>query len=135
LTPISTGWLITVPEAAVMQEHPAAAPATKDPPPVLVKSELLTNQVAELETSWKLLTPFELNSPWAKNCVGVGDADGVPGPGICALAGWMHAALVLGGCEQTRIAIKVIGVDVGTAAVELVLLEPQLGKSKAKTST
>ena len=97
MTPISTGWLITVPEAAVMQEHPAAAPATNAPPPVLVKSELLTNHVAELETSWKLLTPFELNSPWAKNCVGVGDTDGVPGPGICALACCIHAALVLGG--------------------------------------
>jgi hypothetical protein len=126
---------MTVPDAAVMHEHPAIFPATKTPLPVLVKSELFENHVAELEISWKLLTPFELNSPWAKNCVGVGVADGVPAAGICALAGCMHAELVVGGCEQMRIAIRVIGVEVDAGAVELVLLEPQLGKSIDRTST
>lgn len=65
----------------------------------------------------------------------MGDADGVPGPGICALAGCVQAELVLGGCEQTRIAINVIGVEVAAGAVELVLLEPQLGRSIDRTST
>jgi hypothetical protein len=44
-----------------MQEHPTTVPAVKKPPPWLVMSALLTNQVAELEMSWNVLTPLELN--------------------------------------------------------------------------
>ena len=62
-TPISTGGLTTVPEAAVIHEHPTTVPAVKKPSPWLVMSELSANQVADGEILLKLLTPFELNSP------------------------------------------------------------------------
>ena len=64
-TPISTGGLTTVPEAAVIHEHPTAECEVKKPCPSLVRSELLTNQVTDCAMFWNVLIPFELNSPWA----------------------------------------------------------------------
>jgi hypothetical protein len=57
----------------------------KKPNPWLVMSELLTNQVADCEILLKELTPFELNSPWAKNSVCVLG-------GISAVVACVHAA-------------------------------------------
>ena len=50
-----------------MHVQPMVGPEVKKPKPSLVRKELLTNQVAESEMFWKVLTPLELNSPWAKN--------------------------------------------------------------------
>jgi hypothetical protein len=90
-------------------------PEVKKPSPWLVRSELLTNQVAESEMFWNELTPLELNSPWAKNW----RFDVLRG--ISAVVACVHAAPVDGACAQTRITIRVIGVAVGTGVV---LVEP-----------
>jgi hypothetical protein len=66
---------------------------------------------------WKVLIPLELNSPCAKNWTCVLS-------GISAVVAWVHAAFD-GACAQTRITIRVIGVDVGAGNVVLVL-PPQL---------
>lgn len=50
-----------------MQEHPTFGLVAKNPTPLLITLELLVNQVAEAERSWKLFTPFELNCPWAQS--------------------------------------------------------------------
>ena len=60
-TPISTGGLTTVPEAAVIHEHPTTVPAVKKPSPWLVMSELSANHVADGEILLKVLIPLELN--------------------------------------------------------------------------
>jgi hypothetical protein len=75
-----------VPEAAVIHEHPTTVPAVKKPNPWLVMSELLTNQVADCEILLKVLTPLELNSPWAKNWLFVVLRKS------SAVVAWVHAA-------------------------------------------
>jgi hypothetical protein len=117
-----------VPEAAVTHEHPTTGPAVKKPPPWLVMSELLTNQVADCEISLKVLTPLELNSPWAKNW-----SLDVPRK-TSAVVACVHAAPFDGCCAQIRITIRVIGVEVGTGA-EVVELPPQLTSSVVITKT
>jgi hypothetical protein len=138
-TPTNTGALTTVPEAAVRQVHPLTAPASKNPPPARpgvarlgVRRELFTNQVAEDEMSWKLLTPLELNWPCAKNWLPF-----VPRKTSKEVA-CAQEAVVDGACVQIRTATRVIGVEVGTGAVVLVP-PPQLSSSvvitKASTGT
>jgi len=128
-TPTITGALTTVPEAAVRQVHPLTAPASKNPPPARpgvarlgVRRELFTNQVAEDEMSWKLLTPLELNWPCAKNWLPF-VARKTLKEVACA-----QEAVVDGACVQIRTAIRVIGVVVGIGAVVLVP-PPQLSSS------
>jgi len=98
-----------------MHVHPLTVLEVKKPRPWLVRRELSTNQVAESEMFWKVLTPLELNSPWAKN------SKFAVLRGISAVAACVHAAPVDGSCAQTRITIRVIGVAVGTGSG---LLEP-----------
>ena len=69
----------------------------------------------------KVLTALELNWPWAKNSTCVLR-------GIAAVVACVQAAPVDGAWAQTRITIRVIGVDVGTGAV-LLVLPPQLSSS------
>jgi len=88
---------------------------------------LSANQVADCEIFWKVLTPFELNSPWAKNSTWVLSA-------ILAVVACVHAAASDGGVAQMRITIRVIGVEVGTGSV-LVELPPQLSSSVVITKT
>jgi hypothetical protein len=113
-----------VPEAAVTQVHPVTAPEVKNPPPLLVSKELFTNQVAEDEMSWKLLTPLELNWPWAKNS----RFDVLGGTGAEISCAQEALGFVAGFCVQIRTATRVIGVEVGTGAVVLVP-PPQLSSS------
>jgi hypothetical protein len=100
------------------------APALKNPPPSLVSRELLTNQVAEDEMSWKLLTPLELNWPWAKNWLPVVLRETISEV-FCAQE---VLGLVTGFCVQMRTAMRVIGVEVGSGGVVLVP-PPQLSSS------
>jgi hypothetical protein len=95
-------------------------PEVKNPSPLLVRSELFTNQAADGEMLLKVLTPLELNWPWAKNSTCVLRR-------ISAVVAWVQAAFD-GASAQTRITIRVIGVDVGTGAV-LLVLPPQLSSS------
>jgi hypothetical protein len=88
---------------------------------------LSANQVADGEIFWKVLTPFELNSPWAKNWTWVLS-------GILAVVACVHAAASDGGVAQMRITIRVIGVEVGAGSV-LVELPPQLSSSVVITKT
>jgi hypothetical protein len=104
--------------------HPTVVPEVKKPSPWLVRRELLTNQVAESEMFWKVLTPLELNSPWAKNW----KFDVLRG--ISAVVACVHA-VPLDACvpdAQIRMTIRVIGVAVG-AGVVLVELPPQLSSN------
>jgi hypothetical protein len=111
-----------VPEAAVIHVHPTIVRAPKKPPPSLTSSELLMNQVAELETSWKVITPLELNAPWAKSWLFAVCKN------ISVVPSGVHSATVDGACAQIFIPIKVTGVDVGTG-VEVLELPPQLSSS------
>jgi hypothetical protein len=104
-----------------MQEQPTVLPAMKKPRPWLLRRELLTNQVADCEILLKVLIPFELNSPWAKNSISVVS-------GISAVVACVQAAPFEGASAHTRIRIRVIGVAVG-AGVAVVELLPQLGSS------
>jgi hypothetical protein len=74
---------------------------------------------------WKVLIPLELNSPWAYNANELLDISG-----ISAVVACVHA-VPLDACvpdAQTRITIRVIGVDVGAGA-EVLVLPPQLSSS------
>jgi hypothetical protein len=100
------------------------APALKNPPPTLVSRELFTNQLAEEEMSWKLLTPLELNWPCAKNWSPTVLRETVSEV-FCAQEA---LGFVAGFCVQIRTATRVIGVEVGTGGVVLVP-PPQLSSS------
>ena len=117
-----------MPEAAVIHEHPTTVPAVKKPPPSLVMSELFTNQVADEDMSLKLMTPFELNEPWAKNWSPVVSRKS------SAVVACVHATPLEGAAAQIRIPIRVIGVDVGLG-VEVLELLPQLGSSVVMMKT
>jgi len=110
-----------------MHVHPTIVPGVKKPAPLLVRRELLTNQVADNEIFWKVLNPLELNSPWAQNW------KSVVFRGISAEVACVHAAPFDGACAQTRITIRVIGVAVGDG-VELLELPPQLSSNVVITN-
>ncbi len=122
-TPISTGGLTTVPEAAVTHEHPTVECELKKPCPSLLRSELLTNQVTDSPMLWNELIPFELNSPWAYKRNELLDIRGISSVVAC-----VQAAPFDGACSQIRNWIRVIGVAVGDGSAVLEL-PPQLSNS------
>jgi hypothetical protein len=113
------------PEAAVMQVHPLVGPASNSPLPALNSRLLLTNQVAEGEISVNVLTPLELNCPCAQS------SKFCPPSGISTGPDGEQGALD-GFWPQMRIAIRVIGVAVGTGAAVFELL-PQLSSNPVIT--
>ena len=122
-TPISTGGLTTVPEAAVTHEHPTVECELKKPCPSLLRSELLTNQVTDSPMLWNELIPFELNSPCAYKRNELLDIRGISSVVAC-----VQAAPFDGACSQIRNWIRVIGVAVGDGSAVLEL-PPQLSNS------
>jgi hypothetical protein len=122
-TPINTGGLTTVPEAAVTHEHPTVECELKKPCPSLLRSELLTNQVTDSPMLWNEMIPFELNSPWAYKRNELLDIRGISSVVAC-----VQAAPFDGACSQIRNWIRVIGVAVGDGSAVLEL-PPQLSNS------
>lgn len=106
-----------------MHAHPAAGPLTNFSPlpetkPVAVIAEVLENQDALLVMPPYVITPFELNCPWArrKNFELTSTLTGV---------GWEQGPVLSPPFEQIRTAMSVTGVEVGTGVV-VVLVLPQL---------